>query len=44
VTYNIPKSNSSLSFVARHYGYTDDVVPNSNFSQNRQDLNFTVRF
>ena len=44
VTYNIPKSNSSLTFLARHYGYSDDVAPNSNLSQNRQDLNFTVRF
>ena len=44
VTYNIPKTNSSLSFLARHYGYTDEVVPNANLSQNRQDLNFTVRF
>ncbi|MBD5607093.1 MAG: hypothetical protein IAI48_18710, partial [Candidatus Eremiobacteraeota bacterium] len=44
LTYNIPKSNSSLTFLARHYGYADSVVPNANFSQNRQDLNFTVRF
>ncbi len=44
LTYSIPKSNSSLTFLARHYGYTDDVVPNYNFSQDRQDLNFTVRF
>ncbi len=44
VTYNIPKTNSSVSFLARHYGYTDEVVPNINLSQNRQDLNFTVRF
>jgi len=44
VTYNIPKTNSSVSILARHYGYTDDVVPNLNLSQNRQDLNFTVRF
>jgi hypothetical protein len=44
VTYNIPKTNSSLSFLARHYSYTDDVVQNFNFSENRQDLNFTVRF
>jgi hypothetical protein len=44
LTYNIPKSNSSLTFLARHYGYTDEVVPNFNFSENRQDLNFTVRF
>jgi hypothetical protein len=44
VTYNIPKTNSSLSFTARHYSYTDDAVQNFNFSQNRQDVNFTVRF
>ena len=44
LTYNIPKTNSSLSFTARHYGYFDAVVPNFNFSQNRQDVNFTVRF
>jgi hypothetical protein len=44
LTYNIPKSNSSLTFLARHYSYTDDVVPNLNLSENRQDINFTVRF
>jgi hypothetical protein len=44
LTYNIPKSNSSLSILERHYGYTDDVVPNFNLSENRQDINFTVRF
>jgi hypothetical protein len=44
LTYNIPKTNSSLSFLERHYAYTDDVVQNFNFSENRQDLNFTVRF
>ncbi|GAC1441251.1 MAG: hypothetical protein NVSMB59_00940 [Vulcanimicrobiaceae bacterium] len=44
VTYNIPKTNSSLSVGARRYRYNDDVVPNVNFVQNRQDLNFTVRF
>jgi len=44
LTYNIPKTNSSLSFLARHYSYTDDVVQNFNFGQNRQDINFTVRF
>jgi hypothetical protein len=44
LTYTIPKSNSSLTFLARHYSYTDDVVPNLNLSENRQDINFTVRF
>jgi hypothetical protein len=44
LTYTIPRSNSSLTFLARHYSYTDDVVPNLNLSENRQDINFTVRF
>jgi len=44
LTYNIPKTNSSLSFLARHYAYSDQVVPNFNYSENRQDINFTVRF
>ncbi len=44
VTYNIPKTNSSLSVGARRYSFYDDVVPNVNYVQNRQDLNFTVRF
>jgi len=44
LVYNIPNSNSSLSFLARHYQYNDEVVQNLNFSQNRQDINFTVRF
>ncbi len=44
VTYNIPKTNSSLSLGARRYQYTDDVIPNVNYALNRQDLNFTVRF
>jgi hypothetical protein len=44
LTYNIPNSNSSLSFLARHYQYNDAVVQNFNLSENRQDINFTVRF
>ena len=44
LTYSIPNTNSSLSFLERRYTYTDDVVPNSNLGENRQDLNFTVRF
>jgi hypothetical protein len=44
LTYNIPKSNSSLTFLSRHYTYQDQVVPNFNLSENRQDINFTVRF
>lgn len=42
--YNIPKTNSAISLVARHQDYVDSYVPTYNFSQNRQDINFTVRF
>ena len=44
VTYNIPKTNSSLTFLSRRYNYHDDVLSNYNFAQNRQDINFAVRF
>jgi hypothetical protein len=44
LTYSIPKTSSSLSFTARRYQYEDDVLPTYNFGQNRQDVNFTVRF
>ena len=44
LTYSIPKTNSSLSFTARRYEYVDGVLSTYNFGQNRQDINFTVRF
>jgi hypothetical protein len=44
LTYSIPKTNSSLSFTERRYEYVDQVLPTYNFGQNRQDVNFTVRF
>ena len=44
VVYQIPNSNSSVSFQARHFSYLDDVIPNFNLGQNRQDVFFTVRF
>jgi len=44
LTYTIPNTNSSLSFLERRYEYTDDVISNTNLGENRQDLNFTVRF
>jgi hypothetical protein len=44
VTYSIPKTNSSINFQARQYRYTDDVISNANLNQNRQDINFVVRF
>lgn len=44
LSYAIPNSNSSIGFQARRYSYQDDVLPTYNFVQNRQDVNFTVRF
>jgi hypothetical protein len=44
LVYSIPNSNSSITFQARNYKYVDDVIPNFNLNQNRQDLFFTVRF
>jgi hypothetical protein len=44
VSYAIPKTNSSIDFQARQYRYQDDVLPTYNFVQNRQDVNFVVRF
>jgi hypothetical protein len=44
LTYNIPKTNSSLTFLARRFNYHDDVLSNYDFGQNREDINFAVRF
>lgn len=44
VSYAIPKTNSSIDLQARQYRYQDDVLPTYNFVQNRQDVNFIVRF
>jgi hypothetical protein len=43
-TYNIPKTNSSVSTFFRQQKYTDNVLPTFNFTQNREDVNFAVRF
>ena len=44
LTYNIPKTTSSVSALFRNQKYTDNVLPTYNFNQNREDLNFTIRF
>ncbi|MEO6912514.1 MAG: S-layer homology domain-containing protein [Candidatus Baltobacteraceae bacterium] len=44
LTYNIPKTNSAITFSARQYRYQDAFVPTYNLTQNREDLNFTVKF
>lgn len=43
-TYNIPKTSSSITAFFRNQKYTDNVLPTYNFNQNREDLNFTIRF
>jgi hypothetical protein len=44
LTYVLPRTNSSLTFLEQRYEYRDDVLPNYDFGQNRQDLTFSVRF
>jgi hypothetical protein len=43
-TYNIPKTTSSITAFFRNQTYKDNVMPTYNFNQNREDLNFTIRF
>jgi hypothetical protein len=43
-TYTIPKTTSSISAFFRNQKYTDNVLSTYNFNQNREDLNFTIRF
>lgn len=43
-TYNIPKTTSSITAFFRNQKYTDNVLPTYNFNQNREDVNFTIRF
>ncbi|MGH7709330.1 MAG: hypothetical protein ACREM6_15660, partial [Vulcanimicrobiaceae bacterium] len=44
LTYRIPHSNSTIDFNARTYRYSDPNVPNYDFNQTQQNVNFTVRF
>jgi len=44
LTYNIPKTTSSISALFRNQKYTDNVLSTYNFNQNREDLNFNIRF
>jgi hypothetical protein len=44
LTYNIPKTTSSIQLQSRIYKYTDYVMPTYDLNQNRQDVFFTVRF
>lgn len=44
LTYQIPRSSSAIVFSAKQYRYRDAFVPAYNVTQNRADLNFTVKF
>lgn len=44
ITYNIPKTTSSVAFALRNYKYTDFVLPSFNNNENKEDINFVIRF
>jgi|GEM_PF-2342375 len=44
LTYTIPHTASAITFSAKQYRYRDAFVPSYNLTQNRADLNFTVKF
>ena len=44
ITYAIPRSSSAITFSAKQYHFYDNLVPTNNLTQNRADLNLTVKF
>ena len=42
--YSVPKTASSVGLTFRNSTYRDAVLPTYNFNQNREDVNFTIRF
>ena len=44
ITYQMPHSNSAITFSARQFRYQDNFVPALNLTQTREDVNFTVKF
>jgi hypothetical protein len=42
--YTVPKTSSSVGLTFRNSAYRDAVLPSYNFDQNREDVNFTIRF
>jgi hypothetical protein len=44
ITYNIPKTTSSVAFALRNYHYTDATLPSFNLNENKEDINFVIRF
>jgi hypothetical protein len=44
ITYNIPRTTSSVAFALRNYKYTDFTLPSFDTNENREDINFVIRF
>jgi len=44
LVYNIPKTNSSINLFFNRNVYTDDAAPSSTWSENQQNLYFSVKF
>ena len=42
--YTVPKTSSSVGLTFRNSTYKDAALPTYNFNQNREDVNFTIRF
>ena len=42
--YTVPKTTSSVGLTFRNSTYKDAALPTYNFNQNREDVNFTIRF
>ncbi|GAC1542967.1 MAG: hypothetical protein NVS2B17_22150 [Candidatus Velthaea sp.] len=44
LTYNIPRTTSSVAFALRNYQYHDLVIPSFNNTLNKEDITFVIRF
>ncbi len=44
VLYKIPNTNASINLNFNQYKFLDDLTPSNNFTKNRQNLFFTVKF
>jgi len=44
MTYNIPRTTSSVAFAYRNYNYKDAVLPSFNNNLNKEDITFVIRF
>jgi hypothetical protein len=44
LTYTVPKTASSVGLTFRNSTYKDGTLSGYNLSENREDVNFTIRF